>query len=256
MLLAGMLSMFALAGALVIFFLIYTRRLTQEQLRLKQAELTFERKLLSNTLATQETERKRFARDLHDDLGGSLLTIMLNVAQLEIRSDDPEYIQRQSAQAHEQLNQVLQHLRMVSYDLVPPTLEEFGLVATLEDLVARIQETELLSIRLDRNGTFPQLDYTSSIAAYRMVKELISNTLKHAKAKQLVIFLKAMPEAITITVSDDGCGFEFDEAHTGAGLQNLEARSRQIGAELEVKSLPGKGTKVTILLPIIYQNHA
>ena len=253
MLLAGMVSMFLLASAFVIFFLIYKRRITQQQFKLQEAELHFERKLLQSTIATQERERKRFASDLHDDIGGSILAAMLSVSQIEQQASDATFVEKQASQTHESLQQVLQQVRTVSHNLVPPSMAEFGLTASLEDLITSLSGKGV-KINFQSRGPLPDLKYETAIALYRIAKEWLSNALKHASASEIEVRLSRESNYLNLSVKDNGRGYDHSQQPKGAGLRNIMARSRQIGGKLDTLSTK-TGTHNRIRVPLTHNLH-
>ncbi|WP_298425804.1 sensor histidine kinase [uncultured Kordia sp.] len=237
----GMLGMFFLAVAIVGFVLIYKKRLLQQQIAHQQ-------QLLNSTIEIQDEERKRFAADLHDEIGGGISTILLSTAKLKKEAAKNEKIITQSETIRKQLDDVLQKVREISYNIMPPTLEDFGLNEALSDLCYTINETGSLTVQYEWSGSEKRLKFSTELAIYRITKELITNTVKHANAQVVTIQITNTTKYFKLIVNDDGNGFDQKTIKKGAGLRNIHDRALILGANLTILSSIGKGTITTLNL--------
>lgn len=235
----GMLGMFFLAIAIVGFVLIYKKRLLKQK-------LTHQQQLLDSAIEIQDEERKRFAADLHDEIGGGISTILLSVSKLKKEAIENEKAITQSEAIRKQLDNLLKKVREISYNIMPPTLEDFGLNESISDLCFTISETGLLVIDYEWLGSEERLKFSHELTLYRIIKEVVTNTIKHASAKEISIKINNQSNFFKLVIEDDGNGFDTTTAKKGAGLRNIHDRTLILGGILTVESIIGKGTSITV----------
>lgn len=218
-------------------------RLIEETTRLK---LSQQQEVLSAILTTEEAERKRIAEALHNGLGQLLYAAKLH---LETRSN-PSRPPRDEAYAL--LNEAIRMTRTISFELTPGILEDFGLKFALEELARRIPRGSL-PVHLHLSGLDHPLPRLMEVAVYRIVQELFNNILKHAQAQEAFIHVVRENDKLSISVEDNGQGFEPPlnfTPHNGIGLPGLQNRVGLLGGTLTINSRPGQGTIVSIELPV------
>jgi len=240
--------MILLSVSLVVFFVVYQRRINaQEQLRREQ-ERAHQKELLTAAVAIQEAERRRIASDLHDGIGS-----LLSATRLYLRQLKPNVVGAKAEEIkHASLNildEVIQNTRRITHDLLPPVLEKFGFHAAAEDLCEKIDGSG--GVIIDYNfKNEKRLTGVQEVALYRIVQELINNTLKHAGAKKITINGGWQQGLYHLQYTDDGKGFTFKENEAvGLGLRNIESRITVLNGELKWKTSPGEGISVNICLP-------
>lgn len=244
----GMLGMFFLAIAIVGFVLIYKKRLLKQQMKLQEQQIAHQQQLLNTSVEIQDEERKRFAADLHDEIGGGISTILLSVSKLKKEPVEDTNIVEQSDTIRTQLNNLLKKTREISYNIMPPTLEDFGLHETLSDLCYTLSEADTLVIDYEWNGDEKRLNFSQELALYRIVKEVLVNVVKHANATTVVITIDNTSESFKLVLKDNGAGFEIKTTKKGAGLRNIKDRALILGAELTISSKINTGTSVRLHL--------
>jgi signal transduction histidine kinase len=244
----GMLGMFFLAIAIVGFVIIYKKRLLQQQMKLQEQQIIHQQQLLQSAVKIQDEERKRFAADLHDEIGGGISTILLSVEQLKKGQTAQLEIVSKSQVVREQLNDLLKKVREISYNIMPPTLEDFGLHEAISDLCYSISESSELTVAYSWKGDEERLDFSAELALYRIIKEILVNTVKHAVAKKIDITIENSPTNFTLISKDDGKGFDPATVQKGAGLRNIKDRAHIIGATLQLSSNINLGTTVQVHL--------
>jgi two-component system NarL family sensor kinase len=201
----------------------------------------------------QEEERKRIATDLHDRLGSMLSTVKLLFSSLDIKIDKAqENNQQQFDKAGSLLDEAVMEVRRISHNLSTGMVMSFGLVPALQELCSSIDNSRLIQCRLLAYGMNERLDQQTEIELYRMVQEVFSNILKHAKAKQVTVQLNRVADSLNITIEDDGIGFDITEKRRsgGLGLKNIEARAARLNGTYHIDSKPGRGTISIIEIPI------
>ena len=198
----------------------------------------------------QEGERKRIARDLHDRLGSMLSMVKLHFKSVE---DDMEDLKVQDntqyLQANVLLDEACDEVRKIAQDLVSGVLTKFGLIPALRSLEQSVVETGQLDMKVLEFGMGEErLEYNIEIEIYRIIQELLSNVLKHARAKEMTVQLIRKNGNLNLVVEDDGVGFKMDggNGRSGMGLKNIGSRVDKLHGEMKIDSGKGGGTTVTI----------
>ncbi|MGH2985005.1 MAG: GAF domain-containing protein [Solirubrobacterales bacterium] len=210
---------------------------------------------LQQAMQAAESERARWARELHDETLQELGALRLILDAGSSRADIEE-IRDTAKQTVAGLDTAIRNLQGLLTELRPATLDELGIGAALESLAARVRaswdisvEMEL-SLELEQGRAGERLDPDLEATIYRLVQEGINNALKHAEAKSLAVSVVEEGDSITIEVRDDGVGFDPDEVERGFGLVGMEERVRLVHGTLAIDSAPGRGTKVVATLPV------
>lgn len=218
--------------------------------KLKQEELLNKHKveLLQSNIEVQEAERKRIAKDLHDELGATLSIAKMHLARLEqmhpeIGSEDKISL----SGIRMIIDSSITSVRQISHHLMPNQLEAFGLVRALESLVDQINSSKQIEIALNISDTDKRFAWEKELSLYRICMELIQNTLKHSKANHVHIELQDEGDQLMIHYKDDGIGLPENMVH-GLGLKSIEARIKSVGGSLEL--LKGEGFQAELKLPL------
>lgn len=231
----------AIAGFLLFKSLMQRRALAEQKvLRLeKEKQLVATQALLEG----ETTERARLSKDLHDGLGGLLSVTKHKIANMKGSLTIPEDQVGVFNSALEMLDSSIKELRRVAHNLMPESLMRYGLNSAISDFCNSIDKAEYHFYGVEK-----RLDEKLEIAAFRIVSELVNNALKHANASKISVQLVQELERVSITVYDDGCGFDpksVDRSKSG-GLNNIESRVVSFNGRLDVFSAPGKGTEISV----------
>ena len=230
-----------LIGVIIAYFIITIIRYHRRYIRLQKDRIHAE-------IQIQENERKRIASDLHDSLGPLLSAVKLNISSIEVtHPDDQRVIQKTSRY----LDEIIGSMRQISYNLLPNTLERKGLIEAVREFIAQVSNQQSLQIKLFvvKEGIVPK---NKEIHIFRMIQEIIHNTIKHANAKSLQIGISSENKHIMILTKDDGQGFDLAKVKSesgGLGLKSLESRCEILNGILSLESEPGKGTNCYIKIP-------
>jgi len=202
-------------------------------------------------VTTQEEERKRISRDLHDDVGTKLSALKLFVSSLHDKASNinNEEISSLAKSSEQFITEAMNDVRQLLLNLSPTVLEEFGYTTAIEGLVDKINETHLIKFTLVVFGMKKPLKKEYELALYRITQELINNVLKHSEAKNVSLQIGQRDEKIILMIEDDGKGFDLNEHRGGYGLQNLDARTKLMQGVMTIETKPGKGTSVLIEIP-------
>ncbi len=204
----------------------------------------------------QEEERKRLARELHDDTAQALIALnqQVEMAQKQLDSDPTRAAER-LAQARGMLAETLESVRRFSRDLRPIYLEDLGFLPALEMLAREADQDDTLSVRLTVSGPVRRLPPSLELAAYRIVQELLNNVVQHAKASQAWVEVSFEAESLVLSVGDDGRGFVPPDlpdalARQGHfGLMGIQERTFLYGGQMSIRSAPGSGAEVVVQIP-------
>lgn len=217
----------------------------QEQLRSLASELSL----------TEEKERRRIATHLHDHIGHALAMCKLKLGPLRnplSPTDQAKYLD----EIHELIDQAIQCTRSLTFELSPPVLHELGLEAAVQWLVERIRERHDIMIQFEDDGQLKLLDDEVKVLLFQATRELLANIVKHAQTRNAKISTRRNYDNIRINVKDEGIGFDTHEIFSnikrngGFGLFNIHERLNHIGGHLEIQSIPGHGTQVTMVAPL------
>jgi signal transduction histidine kinase len=230
-----------LVGALIGYFLFSMMRQFDNYLRLQDG-------YSQAKLEALEQERQIIAADLHDDIGPILSVMLYKLGGI---NPVPEQEKELHRQALDHIGGIFKRIRTISTMLVPQAIERKGPFYALEEFAETYLDGQPLNMEIlsmPRAG----LDGYSSLHLFRILQEILHNTLKHAKASRLTVDAWIDKEVLYIETEDDGIGFDpaVVQSKPGLGLKNLAIRSRMLGATLSIISWPGKGTRYRIWLPL------
>jgi signal transduction histidine kinase len=224
-----------------------------EQIARYQAGL---RQYVAAITHTQEEERKRIARDLHDDTVQSLIAIGQRVELArEAISEDPEDAIDQLRELRKMVTLSIDSVRQTSRDLRPTVLEDLGMVPALQYLVNDLAQQDTIDVSLSVEGSTDDLPSAMEVAVYRIVQEALINVRKHAGASHAQVDTQFLADQIIVTVRDDGVGFNVPEDTAelvdmgGLGLMGLRERVQLFGGQMFINSQVGQGTTVHVMLP-------
>ena len=251
-LIAGCVLLLLIAGLSYKNFTNKNRLLQQKEMlhRQKIIELEKERKLdaVQSVMKGQEEERSRLAKDLHDGVGGLLSGVKLSMSTMKGNVFLSEENALSFNNVISQLDQSIAELRRVSHNMMPEALIKYGLKEALENYCENLNLSGNINVKLQAYGMEQRMDQNTEIIIYRIIQELLNNIIKHAEAKNVLIQFIRKEDKFTLTVEDDGKGFNVKdlENKTGAGLANIKARTEYLNGTIDIVSKKGEGTSVTI----------
>lgn len=237
----------------LLLFAYYRQRVRKDHIiaRQKIRQLEEEKKLLSAKalIEGQEEERKRIAKELHDGLGVILSTAKMHFSKVvESKSEDPDLIKK----ATRLLEQAATDVRRISHNMMPGVLTKLGLVEAIEDILDEINEIPGTEAIFSLTGEETRLMENTEIMLYRVIQEIINNTLKHAEASEIGVSMDYKSDYIRISISDNGKGFDQEEKikSKSIGLSSIQSRVDFINGKLKLESSPGNGTSYNMIIPI------
>ncbi len=212
------------------------------------------RRARQRLVTAREEERRRLRRDLHDDLGPKLASLTLSLDALgRLMDRDPAAAAALLTELKEQAATAVQDIRRLAHDLRPPTLDDLGLVAALRESAARYRQSGV-EITVHAPEPLADLPAAVEVAAYRIAQEAMTNTVRHAQARTCRVTLERQPDALCLTIQDDGHGLPAG-VQAGIGLRSMQERVAELQGRFTLKSSPGGGTTVRAILPIEGSTH-
>ncbi|SCD83989.1 MULTISPECIES: HAMP domain-containing sensor histidine kinase [unclassified Streptomyces] len=200
----------------------------------------------ARALSAQEAERRRIAQELHDEVGQTLTAVLLELKSAA--KDAPPALAERLHQVQETTRGGLDEIRRIARRLRPGVLDELGLRAALASLVTELPADSGLRVRRAGDRELPELDKEVELVLYRVAQEALTNVVRHARARDVRLTLRALPRGVELTVADDGRG--LGDAAEGAGLRGMRERALLIGAHLSIGPGPAGGTEIRLAVPL------
>lgn len=254
---------FALIAVLITAFFIilyYQQRLASNQIIIQQKEQINHQKIvelnnnqqiisMESMMKGQELERNRIAKDLHDSLGGLLSTIKLQFDGLQ-KNDKGQLGDQDIQHIHNMLDMACNEVRNIASNLKPGALDKLGLSNAILDLITKYKQVTETEIVYQEYGLKTSIPSAKSIHIYRIVQELLHNSIKHANASEILVQLSEDNGDLNILIEDDGRGFDLNKIKEGMGTQNIRSRINYLKADINTQSQPGEGTSTMIIFPL------
>lgn len=210
------------------------------------------REVAARALSAAEEERKRVARELHDETAQTLAALLIRL-RIARRTGDSAARDALLEEMRTEIGDALEGIRRFARGLRPPALDGLGLVPAVESHVRSLAESLGLHIDLDADPLDGVLSPEAELALYRIIQEALSNVVRHADAERVWICIRRLPDGVTATLRDDGVGFDMaevtDREGRGLGLFGMQERAAYLGGGVEIRSAPGVGTLVRAEIP-------
>ena len=237
---------------LMFSFIIYSRIKIRQERRLNEERLNMKQLQMNVVLESQESERKRFARDLHDGFGQLITAVKIMLGQMQ-QTGEMEKRSELALKSGEVLDTMHTQLREIAHNLMPDQLINEGLSMALKEYASRISKASGIAIEVNTFGIEKRLNQSVEVNIYRIIQEWINNVIKYSGAKNLTIQLTGYENEINIIIEDNGNGFEKENLmkSKGWGWKNIQSRLEAINGILEIDTRAGvPGTSFIIDLPI------
>jgi two-component system, NarL family, sensor kinase len=250
-LLTSMAVLLLLAGGFVLIFIRSNRKIMRQKAEIFEKEARHKEDLLHSSIESVENERRRIAKDIHDELGSIFSTLSLQMSQAGMVAAE-ESLKLRLSESKNLISEGLKSVRRIAHEIMPPELELFGLEKTLENFFIRLDLGSDTRFELDYDATLPDPGASASLAIYRIVQELVTNTIKHAGARTVLLRLRKEAPGLVLIYTDDGRGMNLqeEEARRGLGLKNIEGRISLVKGKASYKSGPGIGFECRVEVPL------
>ncbi|MBK7148062.1 MAG: hypothetical protein IPH78_04375 [Bacteroidetes bacterium] len=247
----GTLALLLLTGGMVVFVLRYSRRIALHQEELMQQREKQQAEMLEAVLQAQENALRQVSEELHDGLAPDMMAVNQQLFLYKKMVEKGEDTTGQYQTVKEMLRQATDTARHLSHQLTPANIERFGLAATLREVFATMNQTDELHRELQAEDSFVRLPVRDELMLYRIVQELLHNTMKYARASTFTVQLRVEGQQAVMVVSDNGIGFSTTAtpANYGIGLKNVESRVQVLGGEWQLTSAPDRGTSFVFKIP-------
>lgn len=210
------------------------------------------RAVAATALGAAEEERKRIARELHDETAQLLAALLIRIRVVK-KASDPAAVSSLLDDMREQIGGALEGVRRFARGLRPPALDELGLIPAIESHVRSIRAICEIDLSLESDGDVSGLPPEAELAVYRIVQEALSNVIRHSGALRAAVRVVREPDRLVVTIEDDGHGFNVPEVRAaggGLGLFGMGERAAYLGGRVDVQSAPGTGTRVRAEIPL------
>ncbi|MBI3237959.1 MAG: sensor histidine kinase [Flavobacteriia bacterium] len=241
---------FIIAVGVVLLTQQFRKNLYRQQLKQEELKSQYQLEILRSSILVQEEERKRIAQDIHDELGATLSIARMHLMQLEQKSDASEPFLPAILNVRNLTETALASMRRISHELMPPQLEQFGLVKTLEVVAEQLNKAGELHVDILTLSELPEISWPVKLTLYRMSMELINNTIKHAKASRVSVELFADKASIICKYTDNGVGLNPDNKAEGLGHKSIKGRVNSLGGTVFISNTEGGGFLCLAKLPL------
>jgi len=240
-----------LAILLVLFLVIYQKRIVTQENKLQKLQNERQQVLLKATIEGQERERERLAKDLHDGIGSLLSGLNLHLKFQKNRQDPDSEQAIFFSEVCKLVDEGIENVRTVSHNLLPATLDSFGLLTAMKECIDPINKTSEIVFQINTINEPYHLSKEIELGLLRVFQELIQNTLKHSKATKVDIELEYKPNLIQLHYTDNGQGFDINDVDVnGIGIKNMHSRIQALNGKFTINKTIKTGFEVKIEVPV------
>lgn len=246
LIITGTLLMLLLAFFIIMFVNLHQKRMLQNQFLLQNTKLNFQEQLIEATLITEQKEREKIARNLHDDIGTSLNIVRLQIEKTKRQNANNTELSNALEKSLGAIGETIHSIRNISKSLLPVTLEKVGWTQALKEFCSSINDTGVCNVSFIDNGKPFLKDFSLQAHAYRIIQEVFNNLLKHAKPSAITLLLDYKENQHLIVFSYNGTGINDAEItilyqqNKGVGLKSIESRLKILNGTINYKTLPNE----------------
>ncbi|MGE0770600.1 MAG: sensor histidine kinase [Cyclobacteriaceae bacterium] len=243
----GFAALVIAGGFVILYRTISQKREMKEELWQRIRENDFRKQMLGAALESQEDERKKISKNLHDDVGMMLMTMRVSLSNMQ---------NSEAKDLKELVDATHERIKRISWDLMPPTLEHFGLTNSLKEMCSKLTGKDGTSVIFAETGLPGRLDKNQEVLLYRIAQEAVNNAIRHAGGSHILVKMAWLSGHLDLSVSDNGRGFDFSpvqhgfSGRHGLGIYNLENRAQLLGGKLEYKKNLPTGTILSVRLQL------
>lgn len=234
---------------LMLVGMFYVKKVLNYLFKLEETRAAYDKRLLTTVIQTEENERRRLSKELHDGLGPLLSSVKMSVSAFKTNNDD-QHVSKILNNVIITVNESISSLKEISNNLSPHTLDNFGLKTAVKAFIDQIEKSGKIQFEFRTNIGNKRYPGIVEIIYYRTVCELINNTFKHSGALKVLISLDEEDNMLKLLYQDDGKGFDYNrliiEQHPGMGLNNIRSRVISLNGKFDIESWPGEGIIVSV----------
>ena len=238
---------FILIGSfLLLIVFVFLRRQRKNKEEKEEMRNRFEQTLLKTQLEIQEQAFAYISQEIHDNIGQ-----ILSLVRLNLNTFDSIVTEERINQTDELLGKAIKDLRDLSHNLQNNRIHSIGIIESIRQLLISLEKTGRFKTTFRTSDNFHILDVNTDIILYRMIQEIVNNIIKHAVANTIDVEISNDADATSVRISDNGIGFDINllqQNRPGIGLQNIINRAKMINTTVDVKSVPGSGTTITLYI--------
>jgi signal transduction histidine kinase len=256
----GSLGMLSLVSFIVIFVVLYQKRMLANKTLLQENETRYQRRLLDASIEVAELERQKIATNMHDDVGLMLSTIKLNLSRIQRNLNDKTLVEELLHNNTGMIDETIKTIRSISHELMPKMLVKVGYVIGLKEMCNQINASGIIMVNFTNDTiTKIHLNKKHELQLYRLVKEVANNIIRHAEASVINIGVSNSPTILTTMVSHNGKGIdthmveELAYSGKGIGLKSILSRAQLTGSVIQYITLGSAESKILIDTPL-YEN--
>ncbi|TWR25237.1 hypothetical protein FPZ43_17355 [Mucilaginibacter pallidiroseus] len=251
----GMATTFLLVTSFILFSIRNQNKLLKQRQDFQEAQIKHQKELLHAVIESQEAERKRIGQDLHDDVGTTISGLRLLIEMFKPADENDSAYNEFKRSTKTIIDKIVKDVRNISHNLSPTTLRYYGLAAAITEHCTIINQSGKLEIVIENEAeeALAKLDMPAATAIYRVLEELINNTIKHSGASKAQIDIKTFANNLAIKYMDNGKGLTTVPAGAkkGMGMQNIESRLLNINAKFDIAAYDSKGFAIDINYPLV-----
>ena len=246
----GVLLLLLMGVALLLFFFLSRKKIVAKELEKKNLKIHHQEAIIESIIVTQEKERKRIAQDLHDDISSKLNVINLNANLLKDGSLNTDEYATVNENILKVTDKTLESARKIAHNLLPPILEKFGLKEAIEELADSFSNSKKIDISYQINYPKNYLSQDNELHLFRIVQELINNSVRHGKSKKATINIDITDNKLFFNYTDNGIGFDIENTYQkkGLGIRNIESRVALLKGTAKTESALNKGFSIHIII--------
>ena len=246
----GVLLLLLMGVALLLFFFMSRKKIVAKELEKKNLKINHQKAIIESIIVTQEKERQRIAQDLHDDISSKLNVINLNANLLKDGELSVDEYTKVNDNILKVTDKTLESARKIAHNLLPPILEKFGLKEAIEELADSFNNSKKINITYNIKYPKQHLNSKRELHVFRIVQELINNSVRHGKAKNAEINIHIKEQKLVFYYVDNGIGFNVNDAFQkkGIGIRNIESRVALLKGTTVTKSAKNKGFSISIII--------
>ncbi|MDQ3109480.1 MAG: histidine kinase [Bacteroidota bacterium] len=248
----GIAVMLLMALAVVLFVVMYQRRIIHHQLEVKTLNEQKQLELLQASIQSEEDERTRIAGELHDDVGATLSSVGLFLHKAAENSPDSLIIQ----QSRELIDESIRKIRDISHKLQPAALQSLGLYASLQALCDMLNRSGSISLNFHHDQDLPRMSFHTELHIYRIIQELINNIIRHSKASTVTLSCSFFQQELKISLLHDGYGIskkdypDLLQKKGSLGLKNIDNRLKFVNGSIEFDKESDSNFRSSLFIPI------